>query len=388
MINLDPSLGSNFCYAPWTNIHIDTEGSYKTCCAGTAKIGDLRKNTIDDVINNSQLLDIKQSILNNQSHSNCQLCTEQEKHTSVSERNWYNSIAAQKVVPIRRIEDQSLQNLDIRWSNTCNLSCVYCFPNSSSVWAQLKNQPNNRFDYTDTLPNIIEHINRHRETIKNLGLLGGEPLLQKENESLLDVINDNVHINIITNLSVPLEKNKIFKQLVNMDNVVWDISFETVEDRFEYVRKGASWTTMLKNIKLLKDAVKDKPGHIIGITGQYTIYNCLNIGELLEYFVDNNLPHIRWNELIYPEILSPYQLPDLLMKLAVEQTKKGIDYAVKHHKSKVQENFWCRQADNLSKTSNPNANTILLYQWHKNQEQQFWPETKLKFEDLWPEFNY
>ena len=249
---LSPEIGKNFCYAPWTNIHIDTRGNYKTCCAGTEPLGNLR----DSLFNTDLLLDIKSKVLNNEYHSNCRLC----ENNIVAERNWYTDIAENKVIPITDITNDHLQNLDIRWSNTCNLSCVYCDSMFSSQWAQLRREPEQRTDFGDNLSNIIQHITDNRTTIKNIALLGGEPLLQKENIQLLDIVPEDVHINIITNLSVPLANNKIFKRLLEMKNVMWDISFETVDQRFEYVRRGSKWSTMILNLRMLQDAVQNRPG--------------------------------------------------------------------------------------------------------------------------------
>jgi len=381
-VKLDTEIGSNFCYAPWTNIHINTTGRYKTCCAGTDEIGDLRVIPIKDLLLNQKLSSIKQSLNQNSTHSNCTVCTRQEQHSSVSERTWYTDIAEHRPINIDNINAQLLQNLDIRWSNTCNLSCVYCDHEASSQWAALKQQPVERLDYTNTLPGLLEFIDSNRATIKNLALLGGEPLLQKENDALLDVIANHVHINVITNLSVPLENNRIFQKLLTKDNVMWDISFETVEDQFEYVRHGSSWSLMLKNIQYLKQATKDKPGHNIGITSQYSVYNAMNLSDLHEYFADNDLPMMRWNELHYPNILSVSSLPKHYLNKAIAE----LDLSKQYHYYPVQERFITDMANSLRNIDSPNQDCEKLYQWHSTQEQTYWPNTKLKFEDLWPEY--
>lgn len=381
-VKLNAEIGSNFCYAPWTNIHINTTGTYKTCCAGTDEIGDLRVIPIKDLLLNQKLSSIKQSLHQNSTHSNCKVCTRQEQHSSVSERTWYTDIAEHSPINIDNIDAQQLQNLDIRWSNTCNLSCVYCDHEASSQWAALKRQPVERLDYTNTLPGLLEFIDSNRATIKNLALLGGEPLLQKENDALLDVIANHVHINVITNLSVPLENNRIFQKLLTKDNVMWDISFETVEDQFEYVRRGSSWPLMLKNIQYLKQAIKDKPGHNIGITSQYSVYNAMNLSDLHEYFADNDLPMMRWNELHYPNILSVSSLPKHYLNKAIAE----LDLSKQYHYYPVQERFLADMANSLRNIKSTKQDCADLYQWHATQEQTYWPDTRLKFEDLWPEY--
>jgi hypothetical protein len=121
-INLDKNIGSNFCYAPWNNIHINTQGKFKTCCAGETEIADLRITPIKEILSSGRLLEIKNSISNNQTHKNCVQCVRQEQMTSNSERQWYDDIAQNQTLTVASIDSDHLQNLDIRWSNTCNLS--------------------------------------------------------------------------------------------------------------------------------------------------------------------------------------------------------------------------------------------------------------------------
>jgi len=374
---LSPDIGNNFCYAPWTNIHIDTRGNYKTCCAGTDSLGNLKDNSFDTDL----LLDIKSKLVNNEYHTNCRLC----KNNLVAERNWYTDIANNKIIPIDDITDSHLQNLDIRWSNTCNLSCVYCDSMFSSQWAQLRKEPAERTDFGNNLSNIIKHVTDNQATIKNIALLGGEPLLQKENIQLLDIVSNDVHVNIITNLSVPLANNKIFKRLLDMQNVMWDISFETVDLRFEYVRQGASWSTMILNLRMLQDAIADRPGHRVGITGQYSVYNCLDLVDLYRHFDLYALPTLRLNELQYPHELSVFSLPTDLMRQAAEQAILATEYTKRTHQHDQTE-LLLNIADRLNTSNNDHADIEKLYEWHAYQEEKYWPNSTLTFESLWPKF--
>lgn len=382
-VKLSTEIGQNFCYAPWTNIHINTTGTFKTCCAGTSEIGDLRQIPIQDLLADKKLIAIKKDLSTNSVNNNCQICARQELHSSVSERNWYNSIADNQAIELLNIDSFHLQNLDIRWSNTCNLSCVYCDHEASSQWANLKKIPVERLDYSNTLAGILEFIDTHKTTLKNLALLGGEPLLQKENESLLDSINNDVSINVITNLSIPLQSNKIFHKLLEKNKVMWDISFETVEDKYEYVRHGSSWELITKNIKYLKECVKDKPNHSVGITAQYSVYNALNLSDIHEYFHSNRFPRVRWSELHYPRILSVEYLPHNYIDKAINQLQKSVDY---HNDMPVQKKFMIDMISSLTSKKSPTVNCQELLDWHALQEKTYWPNFPLKFSNLWPEY--
>lgn len=382
MITLSRDIGRNFCYAPWTNLHINPQGVYKLCCAGQVQIGNLITTPITEVLNSNKIIEIKQAILNNKYHNNCQICVNQEKHSDSSERDWYNDIAENQSIELDTIGETHLQNLDIRWSNTCNLSCVYCGDEASSQWASLKSLKPDRIDYSNTMPDILKFIEANKKTLKNLALLGGEPLLQKENEQLLDVIDKNVHINVITNLSVPLENNKIVKKLLEKNKVIWDVSFETIENKFEYVRHGSSWELMTKNIRYLQDVIKDKPGHLIGITGQFSVYNALDLSEVNKFFYENNFPQPRWNELTYPTILSVANLP----KHLIDRSVKELENSVQFIKWPKQQKFLLDIANNLKSLTVDTQDCKELINWHIKQENTYWPNFKYKFVDLWPEY--
>ena len=382
MITLSREIGRNFCYAPWTNLHINPQGDYKLCCAGQVPLGDLRKTPINDVLASQNIIKIKEAIIENQYHRNCEICVNQEKHSDSSERDWYNDIAQNQPIEIKNISDTHLQNLDIRWSNTCNLSCVYCGQDASSQWSALKNIQPERIDYSNTMQNILKFIEQNKSTLKNLALLGGEPLLQKENEQLLDVIDSDVHINLITNLSVPLENNKIVKKLLDKKTVVWDISFETIGEKFEYVRHGSSWELILKNIKYIQDAIKDRPGHLIGITGQFSVYNALDLSHVNRYFYENHLPQPRWNELTYPQILSVANLPKRFIEKSIVELENSVQYISWPRQKK----FLTDLANNLRLIENTTKDCRPLADWHINQENTYWPNFKYKFVDLWPEY--
>jgi len=210
-------------------------------------------------------------------------------------------------------------------------------------------------------------------------------LLQKENIQLLDIVSNDVHVNIITNLSVPLANNKIFKRLLDMQNVMWDISFETVDLRFEYVRRGASWSTMILNLRMLQDAIADRPGHRVGITGQYSVYNCLDLVDLYRHFDLYALPTLRLNELQYPHELSVFSLPTDLMRQAAEQAILATEYTKRTHQHDQTE-LLLNIADRLNTSNNDHADIEKLYKWHAYQEEKYWPNSTLTFESLWPKF--
>jgi hypothetical protein len=107
--------------------------------------------------------------------------------------------------------------------------------------------------------------------------------------------------------------------------------------------------------------------------------------DLYKHFDLYDLPTLRLNELQHPHELSVFSLPTDLLRRCAEQATQAVEYTKKTNQHDQTE-FLLDLADRLNTKSNPNANIEKLYEWHAYQEQKYWPDSELKFEDLWPEF--
>jgi sulfatase maturation enzyme AslB (radical SAM superfamily) len=84
-------------------------------------------------------------------------------------------------------------------------------------------------------------------------LAGGEPLLIKENITLLNKLYElkpDIEIRINTNLSII--NNTVYNLIKKFKNVHWTISVDSIGEEFEYVRYGGSWSKFVKNLHQLR----------------------------------------------------------------------------------------------------------------------------------------
>jgi hypothetical protein len=281
-----------FCTAPWTSLFIETNGEVKACCASKIPYGNINTTPLDKIINNPIHQDIKKSLLNQTPHTNCDYCYKMEQLSSHSTRSWFNEFTP---VEVKNIEQFELQMIDIRWSNHCNLRCVYCRPMNSSKIAEflgIKEKLSNRSWQEEILNLVKDNI----LTIKEVYMLGGEPLLIKENSQLLDLLTDQ-HITVITNLSLDNSKNEIYRKLLTKPNVNWEISLEQTGKKFEFVRNGANWDQILRNIRELE--ILDKR---YSFAMQYCIYSALDLYSILQEL--RPMSTVVINSLITPECMN------------------------------------------------------------------------------------
>jgi organic radical activating enzyme len=307
-----------YCAAPWRGLHINQRGDVKTCCAGDPNmLGNLNEQTIESILFGAKMIEIRQSIRAGQPHAYCYNCVQAERYGR-SERDWHNSVSPEFDPRTAGDLDYRPTLIDVRWNTTCNLSCNYCGDKCSSKWAALKHIPF-RSGARPYYEQVCDYLESHKQHIREVALVGGEPLLLPENERLLDVIPDDCTVTLITNMSVELDNNKIFSKLAKRQKVGWSMSFDNIEQRFQYVRHGGSWNLLLKNLDRVKLLMQDQ-GHWGGIHAVYNIYNATRLVEFTEFAREQALT-IHWQSLYQPECLDPLRLG----QRTVDTVQKEID---------------------------------------------------------------
>ena len=308
---------TNRCNSPWTGIFIETDGKVKSCCAGAYYWGNLHDTSIEEIVNGDLAQKIRQEIINDEPSSYCLGCRRDEDRTGYSLRSYYD----QFTVSQEQLTDAKAfvpRNLDIRWNALCNLNCVYCNEFSSTKWQKIKGFPIELTEraYYDSL---LEYIEQHNQYIEILMLVGGEPLLPRQNTRLLKAIPDHIAIDVITNLSLDLDTNPVYKQLTNKTNVGWKISCETIGQRFEYVRHGAKWDRFVNNLT----TIKNLPGNSITLLPVYCIYSAINLVELYEFVNEMDI-QIHWQNLWGPDDQNVANFSPRVRELAIAEIDRAL----------------------------------------------------------------
>ena len=370
---------SNFyCAAPWRGLHINPRGDVKTCCAGDPNmLGNLNTQTIEEILHGPVMQEIRQSIRQGKPHAYCYNCVKSERYGR-SERNWHNDVSPEFDCQTALDTEYLPTLIDVRWNITCNLSCNYCGDKCSSKWAALKQIPF-KSGARPYYEQVCDYLEKHKESIREVALVGGEPLLLPENERLLDVIPEDCIVTLITNMSVDLADNKVFKKLVNRKKVGWSMSFDNIDKRFEYVRYGGSWPLLVDNILKIKKLCKQ--GQWCGIHAVYNIYNATRLTELVDW-----AKHIgvdtHWQSLYQPDYLDPLKHSQQIRDLAQVELEKVLARA---DLTDSERSFFDQAYQNYQQPST--VDLALEFKIHIQEiEQQYHPDQQGKFAKLWPEF--
>ena len=323
------------CVMPWNGFVLEPNGRVKNCICANSDLGNVNDTPIQSILQGEVNRNIKQQMLTEIKSNNCEVCYRSEKdvnrvQSAVSSRLYY--LRELKTVPLElynKVDNFQLSTIDLRWRNTCDFACIYCNELYSSRWAAelgkssaIENQARQ-----DTKKYILDNI----ETIKNIYLAGGEPLLLKENVEILNrlyEVNPNATIRVNTNLSQL--QGDVYDKICCFKNVHWTVSVESQGDQFDYIRYGGSWPNFLKNLNQLKTL-----GHKITFNMLYFVLNHMSIFDCIDFlksqgFGDNSF--VLWT-LTEPAHYDVRNLPEHCLSTARQELEKRMvtsEYLIKH----------------------------------------------------------
>jgi len=272
------------CPLPWTGVFVNPDGEIRNCAITSEKLGNLHDASMQDILTGPTNVAIKTDMLNHVRHARCQACYKVEDLSnsamaSGSNRSWYKKYGIKNLDVYDSPNNFELKIVDLRWRNTCNMACVYCGPDVSSLWASELGTMDYNIDDA-VLERNKKYIFDQIDTIDHVYLAGGEPLLIVENLELLNLLakhKPNVEIRINTNLSVV--DNKIFKKLLEFKNVKWTISVDAMIREYNYIRYPGNWDRFYQNLMDLKNKNFD-----INFNMVWCILNAHSIFDCIEHF--------------------------------------------------------------------------------------------------------
>jgi sulfatase maturation enzyme AslB (radical SAM superfamily) len=261
-----------FCNIPWTEVHINADGTYHTCGAqpnritGTAAAtrNNVFTQTIDQWIHGQHQTDARDKKLNGVSEPLCSMCYNEEALGSSSKRIKENHKSG--IDPVRFYEtfnpsdftQVKINSYHISLGNECNLACKMCVP-----WASSKVAANNRrlgtwtgavkMNWTEdeaAWRMVTDHVCCNQD-LKFLHLIGGEPLLNPRFEQLIDLLiqhdRTDIYLGFTTNGTV--FNHELLEKLNQFRHVDIGISIECMGILNDYVRQDSHTETVLNNIE-------------------------------------------------------------------------------------------------------------------------------------------
>jgi 7-carboxy-7-deazaguanine synthase len=174
----------------------------------------------------------------------------------------------------------------------CNLNCTYC----DTKWANEHDA-----EFTEMSPEeIYEYIKS--VNAKNVTLTGGEPLLQKDMNKLLELLcsDENIRVEIETNGSVDISK---FMNYENRPSFTLDyklpisgMSEYMLTDNYKYIDKHDSVKFVSGSLEDLEKAKKiidkfelDKKANVF----ISPVFGKIELPKIVEFMIENNMNDVK-----------------------------------------------------------------------------------------------
>jgi len=313
-----------------------------------------------EFINNEEFKDHRLKLWNGEWPAGCHQCEEEETFGNKSMRmdctekydeSFFNPETGE-------IDFKSIQHFEIRFNNSCNMSCLHCDSVFSSGWetALKKYVPDEQTQYLnlqqltkqrhtgkidnkklpridikiDEVDKIADNLIKNFPNILEFNVSGGEPLKQKQFFHLLDRMKEhpnasNMQAMFYTNFNADFNPIALAEKLSYFEESVIHISVDSGKNLYPYFRDG-SWSKLKHNIKIFKES--GKVNNLVSGICTTSIYQLMDLYNVFEDMLTLDVDLIECAMVYTPEYINPgilmHDFPDEVRK-DIDKTRKMIE---------------------------------------------------------------
>ena len=342
---------ASFCAAKWYNATIWLGSGQTTSChhppAHSINVDDIKHSP--SALHNTQKKKLeREQMQRGERPSGCEYCwkIEDMSATAVSDRVYktvlYSDEDLAHAFRTPASTDWNLQTLEIAFDRTCQFACSYCNPAFSSTWVKdirvngpyrdLVSDGRNHFTHPHDASQLykFDETNPYVEaffkwwdsdlhqTLKELRITGGEPLMSGHTWKLIEWFKSNVgksqtRLAINTNLGLTAPKmSEFINAIAPLPHVEIYTSNEATGAQAEYIRDGLDYDQWVKNMHVLCQSGAAKAVHVMCTINAL----CLDsLPDFLDHMVmlkiryGRDFPNFTLNILRFPSFQSPLVLP-------------------------------------------------------------------------------
>ena len=347
----DPA-ASNFCYYPFFQILLSSDGKYMPCSHHTGYIThegneiSADQYSIEEAWNSDYMQTLRENFLSNKKSDGCIQCWKEQKIGLKPMR--YDSYGYS--IPESQVENPYVpMRVEINASNVCNLRCRICWSHASTRWIKEVQELYGEHGevHLNMTPENQHIIKLWVPHFTQIGFFGGEPLMSEENIELMRYCvetGDCKHISLLINTNGTLYSDELISLFKKFKNVFLNFSIDDIGARFEYQRNGAIWMEVVENMK--------RYIQYGGYTGSDQLQckiccsvTTMNIFYFPEYFkfMNEHFPGmpVFWNLVYSPYQLSIQLLPQEIKTLIAQRLKNFVNatYKMEELRTKTIENL-------------------------------------------------
>lgn len=262
----------------------------------------------DKVRNTAHWQQIRDKMLAGEPVEGCHSCYQDE-------RNGLRSMRQHSLSKFTPTENATVpvEQLEVSFSNLCNLACVHCSGFFSSKW-QAEDRKAGREETKGFIKNDFDFEQWDLSAVKELKIIGGEPFMESNKfKKLLQSIDlSKVNLQICTNGTV-LPDNELKELIEQCNNVYLCVSMDGLYQTNDWYRWPSKFDDCMEVIKTFEGWWKDNNKIHFVI---HTVVNLINVIELEKFldFMHTELPlwRVEWDWIRWPHWQQLSSLPDIV----------------------------------------------------------------------------
>jgi len=326
-VNID---NNSFCIVPFVQLNTRGKGDARVCCSiegvdfGIPKhmilddinaetyssdtdVYNLSRDKIEDLWNGPFMRDFRMKMLNGERLTNCNFCYRMENSGFGSKRTGKNKRFYERVKPMLQkyydangYVDVMPQWWEVRLSTKCNLSCVMCSPNLSSMMYKEYSKWGNKMtgqmqgsldiakrsgeEYLSQSEFFREQIMTNLEHVLFMEFRGGEVFADRHS---IDFIWEIARSEYAKNISLDISTNAtlITEEIVDLLNHfkggLLRFSIDAGQEKDELIRYHTKWDSVINSIEN-SNRLHDKWEMVTQTCIQ--ALNCVGLVPMLDFF--------------------------------------------------------------------------------------------------------
>ena len=336
------------CYAPLKNMYFGHHGNVAACCYNRSHIlGNYPTQTVKDIWFGGKADELRRSLKAYNFSMGCQECMKQ-----LVAGNFDGSKAKQ--FDTQRMNENKFPSLmEFELENTCNLECIMCSGDYSSL---IRTKREGRAElpkpYDDEFIRQLEEFIPHLEATT---FYGGEPFLIPVYYKIWDKIielNPAVRISVQTNGTT---LNNRVKEILQKTNFQINVSLDSLnKERYEDIRRNSHFETVMSNLNYFHSYCRER-NTFFGVSVCLMQQNWFEAPDFIRFCNELDAP-VYFHTVITPDYASLKQLSsEKLLEIygLLEKELHGFpeDTAVRKKNKKHYHDFilqlleWSKKAD-------------------------------------------
>jgi len=401
---------ASFCAAKWYNATIWLGSGQTTSChhppAHAIDVEEIK--TRPSAIHNT--VEKKIDRLNMQLGNRPKGCEYCWKIEDIDRNNISDRVYKSKIYPIEALNeayqqphqaDVNLRTLEIAFDRTCQFACSYCNPAFSSTWVKdiRSNGPYERlvsdgrghfthahdraqlYRFGETNPYVEAFFKWWEtdlhQTLQELRITGGEPLMSGETWKLIDWFQNNrgkstTRLAINSNLGPGVDVDRLLDATQDISLDLYT-SMESIGQQAEYIRDGLDYSGWVMNMIKLMDSQRLRGLHVMCTINALcldTLPDLLTVFMRWKHEYGQDFPNFTLNILRFPSFQSALVLPDAMRTHHKQQLQSWLDTWTRdpmlqeHERNHVQ-----RLIDYLDVVKTPHSDAFEMPKLHNDFKQ-------------------